>query len=125
MLFYQGGTVDNGTHVPGPVAQSGAESQYNSACTSGMALARFRMLIHEFLNKDPDIVPQEDPIIILGIKYAVCMARNGKDTKHTRHISRRVNFVRNVKNEKCTRLNGVKEVFNWQTLQLRMLQRML
>ena len=27
------------------------------------------------------------------------MAKNGKDTKHTRHISRRVHFVRN--GEKC------------------------
>ena len=27
------------------------------------------------------------------------MANNGKDTKHTRHIARRINFVRN--GEKC------------------------
>ena len=27
------------------------------------------------------------------------MAKNGKDTKHTRHISRRMNFLRN--GEKC------------------------
>ena len=57
------------------------------------------MLIHELLNKDPDIFPQEDPLIILDIKSAVCMDKNGKDTKHTRHISRRVHFVRN--GEKC------------------------
>ena len=35
-----------GTHVPGPVAQSSAESEYNAACTAGMALAHFRMLVH-------------------------------------------------------------------------------
>ena len=29
----------------------------------------------------------------------VCIANNGKDTKHTSHISRRMNFVRN--GEKC------------------------
>ena len=28
-------------------------------------------------------------------KSDVCMDKNGKDTKHTRHISRRINFVRN------------------------------
>ena len=39
IIFYQGGTIDHGTHVPGPVAQSSAESEYNSACTAGMALA--------------------------------------------------------------------------------------
>ena len=57
IIFYQGGKIDHGTHVPGPVAQSSAESEYNSAYTTGMALAHIRMLIHEFLNKDPDIVP--------------------------------------------------------------------
>ena len=57
------------------------------------------MLIHEFLNKDPCIFPNASPLIILDTKYAVCMAKNGKDTNNTRHISRRVNFVRN--GEKC------------------------
>ena len=60
-----------------------------------MALAHFRVLIHEFLNKDPDIVPEEDPLIFLDSKYAMCMAKNDKDTKHTRHIARRMYFVRN------------------------------
>ena len=51
-----------------------------------MALAHFRMLIHELLNKYPDIVPEEAPLIVLDGKSAMCMAKNGKDTKHTRHI---------------------------------------
>ena len=58
IIFYQGGPIDHGTHVPGPVAQSSVESEYNAACTAGMALAHFRILIHELLNKDPDIVPK-------------------------------------------------------------------
>ena len=45
-IFYQGGKIDHGTHVPGPVDQPSAESQYNAACTAGMALAHFRMLVH-------------------------------------------------------------------------------
>ena len=49
-IFYQGGPIDHGTHVPGPVAQSSAESEYNAACTAGMDLAHFRMLIHELIN---------------------------------------------------------------------------
>ena len=57
IIFYQGGTIDHGKHVPGPVDQSGAESDYNAACTSVMDFTYFRMLIHELLNKDPDIVP--------------------------------------------------------------------
>ena len=64
-----------------------------------MALAHFRMLIHELLNKDPEMVPEEDPLIVLDIKSSMCMSKNGKDTKHTRHIARRIKFVRN--GEKC------------------------
>ena len=52
------------------------------------------MLIHEFLKKFPDTVPEETPLI-LDIKSAVHMANNGKDNKHTRHIARRMHFVRN------------------------------
>ena len=58
IIFYQLGPIDHGTHVPGPVSQSSTESEYNAACTAGMALAHFRMLIHELLNKDPEIVPE-------------------------------------------------------------------
>ena len=51
-----------------------------------MALSHLSMLIHEILNKDPDIVPEEAPMILLDIKSAICMSNNGKDTKQTRHI---------------------------------------
>ena len=60
-----------------------------------MALAHFRMLVNELLNEDPDMVPKEDPLIVLDSKSAMCMAKNGRDTKHTRHIVRRMHFVRN------------------------------
>ena len=95
IIFYQGGPIDHGTHVTGPVDQSSSEIEDNAACTAGMALSNFRMLIHEFLNKYPWIVPEEDPMIVLDSKYAMCMANKGKDTKHTRHISSRIHFVRN------------------------------
>ena len=94
IIFYQGGPINHGTHVPGPVAQSSAESQYNAACTSGMALAHFRMLIHVFLNKYPDIVPEEAPLIVLDKKSDMCMANTGKDTKHTRHVAKIMHLVR-------------------------------
>ena len=71
IIFYQGGPIDHGTHVPGPFDQSSAESEYNVAFTAGMALSHFRMLIHELLNKDPDIVPEESPLIVLDSKYAM------------------------------------------------------
>ena len=64
-----------------------------------MDLAHFGMLISELLNKDPDIVSDEAPLIILHSKSTVCMSKNGKDSKHTSHIYIRINFVRN--GEKC------------------------
>ena len=57
-----------------------------------MALAHFRVLIHDFLNNYPDIFPEKGPLIILDSKSSVCVSNNGKDTKHTRHIARRVHL---------------------------------
>ena len=37
MIYYQGGPIDHGTHVTGPVAKSSAESEYNTTCTTEMA----------------------------------------------------------------------------------------
>ena len=99
IIFYQGGPIDHVTHVPGPVAQSSAESEYNASCSAGMALAHFRMLIHDLINKDPDIVPEEAPLIVLDSKSAMFMTKNGKDNKNIRHNARRIHFVRN--GEKC------------------------
>ena len=64
-----------------------------------MTLAHFMMIINELLNKDTDIFTEEYPLIVLDSKYDMCMDKNCKDTKHTRHISRRMYFVRN--GEKC------------------------
>ena len=40
-----------------------------------MALSHFSILIHAFLNKDTDIVPEEAPLIILDGRSYVCMAK--------------------------------------------------
>ena len=65
---------------------------YNTAWTAGIDLANLRMLVYEFLNKYPDIVPKEVSLNILDSKSSVCIASNDKDTKHTRHIVRKVHF---------------------------------
>ena len=57
-----------------------------------MALAHIKMLIRELLNKDPYIVPEEAPLIILDRKSSVSMDDNGKYIKHTRQIYSRVLF---------------------------------
>ena len=120
IIFYQGRPIDDGTHVPGPVYQSSAKSEYNLACTAVMFLAHFKMLIHELLNKNPDIVPEEATLNVLYRNYAMCMARNGKDTKHTRQIARRIHFLMNTENARFIKSIGVKEVCSWQTLVLRL-----
>ena len=98
IIFYQGGPIYHGTHVSVTVSQSSAEMEYNAAFTAGNTLAHLMVLIHEFLNKDPDVVPEEFPLIVLDGKYAVCMANNGKDTKYTKRVARRVYFLRNGSN---------------------------
>ena len=70
-----------------------------------MTLAHFMMLIHELLNKDTGIVTEEATIIVLDSKSSVCMDNNGKDNKNTRHISRRMNFVRNGENCKMHKID--------------------
>ena len=63
-----------------------------------MDLAYIMMLVNELLNKYPDIVPEETPIIILDNKSAMCIAKNGKDNKNKRHITRISHFVSNSEN---------------------------
>ena len=95
IIFDQIGPIEHGTYVQGPVAQSSTENKYNESCTTGISLAYFRMLIHELLDKDPDIVPEEAPLIILDSKSATCMDNNVKNTNNTRLIYRRLYLVRN------------------------------
>ena len=105
IIFYKVGPIKYGTHVPGPVSQASAEISYNAECTSWMDLAHFRMLIHELLNINSYIFPEEAPIIILDSNSAMCMDNNGKYTKHKSQILRRVHFVRNVENDKMHKID--------------------
>ena len=68
IVFYQVGIIDHWTHVPGPFSQYSAESEYNTVFTVGMDTSHFRTLNNRFLNKDPDVVPEQAPIIILDRK---------------------------------------------------------
>ena len=56
IVLYQGRPVYHCTHVPGAVAQSSPESQYNQACNAVMDIENFIMINNELLNKDPDVV---------------------------------------------------------------------
>ena len=70
-----------------------------------MFLEHFWMLIHELLNKDPDIIPEEGPIIYLYSNFYVCMDKNRKDTNITRHVPIIVHFVRNGKKLKMHKID--------------------
>ena len=67
-MFYQRVIIDNYICVPCPYDQSSAQSENNSACTTGMALSNFRIINDEFLNKDPYVVPEKVPLLILDSK---------------------------------------------------------
>ena len=94
-MFSSDVPIDHCTHVPVPVAQSSAESEYNASFTAVMALAHLIILNNDLINKDIDVVPDQAPLIILYRKSAVCMANNGKYNKHTRHIGGKMQFLRN------------------------------
>ena len=78
IIFYQGVPIYHLSHNPGTVAQSNSENSCNAECTAGMTLEHSRMLIHELLNKNTDIVTEAAPLIILYGKSSVCMVQNGK-----------------------------------------------
>ena len=48
--------------------------------------------MNEFLNKDPYIVPEEVPLIILDSSSAMCMAENSKDINHKRKFFKKSTF---------------------------------
>ena len=70
-------------------------SKYNTAVTVGMTQSYFMILNNEFMSKDPDVVLEQAPIILLDIKSAVFVANNVKVTKHAIHISKIIHLVRN------------------------------
>ena len=46
------------------------------------------------------MIPKKYPLIVLDSKSAMCMAKNGRDTKHTRNIAIRMHFLRNREKRK-------------------------
>ena len=51
------------------------------------------------------MVTEEAPLIVLDSKSSMCMSKNGKDNKHTRHIARRMHFVRNGEKYKMHKID--------------------
>ena len=53
-----------------------------------MYIGHFRILNNDFLDKYPDVVPEQSHLVMLDSKSAVCMDNNSKYIKHTIHIAR-------------------------------------
>ena len=51
-------------------------------------------MTNELMNKEIYVFLEQSPLIVLDNKPSMCMEKKGKYTKRTRHISRRMAFVR-------------------------------
>ena len=96
IVFNQVVPIDHFTNVPVTVSHTSAENNHNASYTALTSLSGFSVLNNEIINKDKYVVSEQAPIITLDSKSYVCMANNGKETKHTRHISSSIHFVINV-----------------------------
>ena len=65
----------------------------------------FKDVNSSIFEQNPGIVPEESPMIVLYNKSSMCVANNGKDTKHTRHIVRRIHLVRNSEKYKMQNID--------------------
>ena len=90
-----GSLVDSASFVPSPIALSSAEAEYNACAFAITAALHTKQLFNSFSHRHPD-----SPVTIalfVDSKSAICMMNNDKDTKRTRHIERRINFVRQAR----------------------------
>jgi hypothetical protein len=94
LIFYQGGVVDHSSNMPGPVAMSSAEAEYNEACLACMATGNLHMTLNH-IEGIKEGSEQDLPVdIFMDNKSAVDMSVSFKDTKNARHIRRRFHFVK-------------------------------
>ena len=85
---------------------------------------KFIMINNELMNKYSYVFPEQTPLIILDDKSAVCMSNNGKDKKHTRHITRRILFLEMVKGAVYRKKFCVRQTHQVKILEPTMLGRM-
>ena len=92
IVVYQGGTIDHFTYISGAFSQSSCEGGYNASLNAVMALLNLRVLNNQLFNKNPGVVPEQAPLIILDRKLSIFMANNGKYNKHTIHVTIGITF---------------------------------
>ena len=84
--------MDGGSFVPNPIAMSSAEAEYNAITFAMQKCANVRQVLQELNRNAPD-TPLNVPFLC-GSESALAIGLNNKDTKRTRHIQRRVHYVR-------------------------------
>jgi hypothetical protein len=95
-----GGLVDQSSNLPDPVALSSAEAEYNEGCLAFMAASHLSMTINKLELQPAKNIRPAIPIYFDSAS-AIAMGSSFKDMKHTRHIARRYEYVRdNVANKR-------------------------
>ena len=94
LIFYQGGVVDHSSNMPGPVAMSSAEAEYNEACLACMATGNMHMTVNHLEGIQEGSEDDKPVDIFMDNRSAVDMSISFKDTKNARHIRRRFHFVK-------------------------------
>ena len=95
--YVHGSLVDSASFVPSPIAMSSAEAEYNAAAFGLTAALHTKQVYNFFMQRHPD-----SPVTIAlftDSASAICMMNNNKDTKRTRHIERRIHFLRHARQQ--------------------------
>ena len=92
LLYFKGGIINAASFVPTPVALSSAEAEYNALAHSFQAVTNSRQIVNELYGYNADR-PLSIPFFC-DSESAIAMGSSLKDTKRTRHIQRRVHYVR-------------------------------
>jgi hypothetical protein len=84
MIFYMGCLVEQGSHMPDPVALSSAEAEYNEAHLACMATAHLKQFLEDLELPVADDKKSKRPIqIFIDIRSAVDMGASFNDTQRT------------------------------------------
>ena len=94
LITYKGGVVGHSSILPDPIALSSVEAEYNESCIAFMAASHLVMLLNELKFVDQYDHNRRPTPISLDSTSAIPMGNSFRDTRHTRHIMRRHQCVR-------------------------------
>ena len=106
-----GGVVDHSSNMPGPVAMSSAEAEYNEACLACMATGNMHMTVNHLEGIQEGSEDDKPVDIFMDNRSAVDMSISFKDTKNARHIRRRFHFVKQGVEQSWHKLTWIRNEF--------------